>query len=144
MLQPVTFHSQPVFNIFSDLLKITTKWFLVCVTLFNYRKASSNDGIFAAAGIPAGKIEITRVTWWMPRILPSDFEGYRLTKMLEKETTLQVGFRRRQCAIVSLPVNNTSYTWNLGVKRERPTFIIVGLQTGKGDNQQHNPALFNH
>ena len=108
------------------------------------RKASSNDGIFRADGVAAGKIDITRVTWWMPRILPSDIEGYRLAKMLEKEITLQVGFRGRECNIVGLPVGSTSHTWNLGVKSERPRFIIVGLQTGKGDNQEHNPALFDH
>ena len=39
------------------------------------RKASSNDGIFRADGVAAGKIDITRVTWWMPRILPSTLEG---------------------------------------------------------------------
>ena len=108
------------------------------------RKASSNDGIFRADGVAVGKINITRVTWWMPRILPSGFEGYRLTKMLEKETTLQVGFRGRECNIVGLPVGSTSHTWNLGVKSEKPRFIIVGLQTAKGDNQEHNPALFDH
>ena len=108
------------------------------------RKASSNDGIFRADGVAAGKIDITRVTWWMPRILPSDIEGYRLAKMLEKEITLQVGFRGRECNIVGLPVGSTSHTWNLGVKSERPRFIIVGLQTAKGDNQEHNPALFDH
>ena len=108
------------------------------------RKASIDDGIFRANGIPAGKINITRVIWWMPRILPSDFEGYRLAQMLEKETTLQVGFRGRDCDFVGIPVNSTSHTWNLGVKTERPRFIVVGLQTGKSDNQQTNPALFNH
>ena len=64
--------------------------------------------------------------------------------MLEKETTLQVGFRGRECDVVGLPVGSTSHTWNLGVKSERPRFIIVGLQTAKGDNQEHNPALFDH
>ena len=28
--------------------------------------------------------------------------------------------------------------------KPRNRFIIVGLQTGKGDNQEHNPALFDH
>ena len=108
------------------------------------RKASSDDGIFRAAGVGEGRIHLTRVTWWMPRILPSPLEGFRLTKLLEKDTILQVGFRGRQCATVTLPVGNTLYTWNLGVRSERPRFIVVGLQTGKSDNQEHNPAIFDH
>ena len=32
----------------------------------------------------------------------------------------------------------------LELKSERPRFIIVGLQTGKGDNQEHKPVLFDH
>ena len=35
------------------------------------RKASSNDGISRANGVAVGKVNITRVTWWMPRVLPS-------------------------------------------------------------------------
>ena len=108
------------------------------------RKVSSNDGIFRANGVAVGKIKITRVTWWMPRILPSTLEGFELTKLLGKNITLQVGFRGRECDVVGLPVGSTSHTWNLGVKNERPRFIIVGLQTAKGDNQEHNPALFDH
>ena len=110
------------------------------------RKASSNDGIFRAAdgGLVDGKINITRVIWWMPRILPSEFEAYRLAKMLEKGNILQVGFRGRDCDFVGIPVGSSSHTWNLGVKTERPRFIVVGLQTTKSDNQQTNPALFNH
>ena len=108
------------------------------------RKANSDDGIFRANGQPVGKIHITRVTWWVPRILPSEFEIYRLAKMLEKENILQVGFRGRKCDKIGLSVGATSHTWNFGVKTERPVFIIVGLQTARGDNQTHNPAVFDH
>ena len=108
------------------------------------RKASSSDAIFRANGVDDGVIDIKNVTWWMPRILPSPVENFRLIKLLEKETTLEVKFRGRQCSTVTIPLTNTSYTWNLGVKSERPRFIIVGLQTGKGDNQEQNPALFDH
>ena len=108
------------------------------------RKADSNDGIFRVNGVDAGKIKISRVSWWMPRVLPSQFEGFRLTKLLEQETTLQVGFRGRQCCTIGVGVGYTLFTWNLGVRSERPRFIVVGLQTGKGDNQEQNPALFDH
>ena len=108
------------------------------------RKASSNDAIFKAANVDAGLVDIKNVTWWMPRVLPSPVENFRLIKLLEKETTLEVKFRGRQCSTVTVPLATSLYTWNLGVKSERPRFIIVGLQSGKGDNQTQNPALFDH
>ena len=108
------------------------------------RKACSNDAIFAANNVEAGKIEFSKITWWVPRILPSPVESFRLTQLLNKDTTLQVGFCGRQCVTISMPVGTASYTWNLGVKSERPRFIVVSFQTAKGDNQQQNPALFDH
>ena len=46
--------------------------------------------------------------------------------------------------MVSVPVGSTSFTWNLGVKTEKPRYIIIGLQTAKDDNQERNAALFDH
>ena len=108
------------------------------------RKASNNDAIFRADGLDAGKIVLSRVTWWMSRISPLQTEGYRLTQLLANNITLQVGFRGRECLKINIPATSSSYTWNLGVKTEKPRFIIVGIQTGKGDSQQENPSLFDH
>ena len=108
------------------------------------RKASNNDAIFRAQGVDVGKVDISKVTWWMPRVMPSQVEGYRLTQLLAKDLTLEAGFRGRQCVKITIPGGTSSYTWNLGVKSERPQFIIVGFQTTKNDNQEQNPALFDH
>ena len=44
------------------------------------RKASDNDAIFRANEGDAGKLTIiTRITWWMPRVIPSQVQDYRLT-----------------------------------------------------------------
>ena len=107
------------------------------------RNASNNDALFRDNAIPAGKVNITRITWWMPIVIPSQIEGFRLGQLLENKVKIQAGFRNRQCAMVNLPLA-TTYTWNLGVKTERPRFIIIGLQTGRGDNQTVNSALFDH
>ena len=113
-------------------------------TLQFNRKPSDNNAIFrAGAPVAAGKVQIDKITWWVPRVTPSPVESFRLTKMLEKNATLQVGFRGRQCAMLTIPAV-TSYTWNLGVKTEKPRFLIIGFQTGKDDNQETNAALFDH
>ena len=109
------------------------------------RKANDNDAIFRAHGVAASKIVIKRITWWMARGQPSVSERSRLNNLaLDNKITLQAGFRVRQCDSITIPVNSTSYTWNLGVKTERPRYIIIGLQTAKDDNQEHNAALFDH
>ena len=35
------------------------------------RKANDNDAIYRTAGAGAGKVVITKITWWMVRVLPS-------------------------------------------------------------------------
>ena len=77
----------------------------------------------------------------MPIVIPSQIEGFRLGQLLENKVKIQAGFRKRESLMVSLPLT-TSYSWNLGVKTERPRFIIIGLQTGRSNNQTANSALF--
>ena len=113
------------------------------------RKANDNDAIFKAAGVDPSKIVIKRITWWMARVQPSVSDTIRLSNLMLKETNgskleLEAGFRVRQCDSITIPVNSTSFTWNLGVKTEKPRYIIIGLQTERDDNQEHNAALFDH
>ena len=109
------------------------------------RKANDNDAIFRMGNVGAGKVVIQKITWWMARVTPSVREITRLRNLIvEKKTVLDACFRVRQCSMVSVPLNSTSFTWNLGVKTEKPRYIIIGLQTGKDDNQTVNAALFNH
>ena len=109
------------------------------------RKATDADAIFRAGGVPAGKIVLSKITWWMPRILPSDSETYSLYKQIENKIEIPCAFRMRQCASIDISLM-TNYTWNLGVRTasEKPRYIIVGFQTGKANDQAQNAALFDH
>ena len=51
----------------------------------------------------------------------------------------------RQCDSIPVP-QTTSFTWRLSVKSspEKPRYIIVGFQTGKGANQEENPSIFDN
>ena len=113
-------------------------------TLQMTRKANDNNAIFRGA-VDAGKIVLSKVTWWMPRVIPSDPEVYKLYKQIENKLEIDCGFRMRQCASIDIPIVS-SYTWNLGVRTapEKPRYIIIGLQTAKDDDQTHNAALFDH
>ena len=109
------------------------------------RKANDNYAIYRTSAPGAGKVVITKITWWMVRVLPSLSESSRLNKLiLDDKIILDSWFRVRQCAMVSVPVGLTSFTWNLGVKTEKPRYVIIGLQTAKDENQEQNAALFDH
>ena len=106
------------------------------------------DGINAqAAKIQAdqGRVNIEKIRWFMPHIIPSDAYRLQLDKIIERKEKIPVGYRMLQCDNTPVP-NNPAFTWRLGVKSspDIPRFIIVGFQSDKNNNQERNPALFDH
>ena len=70
----------------------------------------------------------------------------QLDKVIEKKEKIPVGYRMLQCDSTQVPSNTSSFVWRLGVKSspDIPRFIIVGFQTNRLNNQQTNPAIFDH
>ena len=108
------------------------------------RKADS-DAIFKAAGVDDGKVNIEKISWFMPHVLPADAEKFQLYKTIESKSKLPVAYRMRQCDSIAVP-ETTNFTWRLSVKSspEKPRYIIVGFQTGKEADQAQNPSLFDN
>ena len=96
--------------------------------------------------IDNGKVDIKRIRWFMPHVIPSDAYRLQLDKIIEKKEKIPVGYRMLQCDSTQLPENSNSFTWRLGVKSspDIPRFIIVGFQSGKNNLQTQNPAIFDH
>ena len=108
------------------------------------RKASDNDAIFrGGAQNMAGKVEIKKITWWMPKVIPSEVDTFRLGKLIDDSKIIEPCFRVRQCSTIQIPPT-TTHTWNLGVKTEKPRFVIVSFQSAKDDNQTQNASIFDH
>ena len=99
-------------------------------------RKGDNGAIFCDIAVGAGKITLSDVSWFMPRVFPSDKFKLSLYKTVESKALINVGFRMRQCDTISLN-ESTNFTWRLSVRSapERPRFILIGLQTTKGDNQ---------
>ena len=93
-----------------------------------------------------GKINLSRIRWFMPHVIPSDEYRLHIDKIIEKKEKLPVGYRMLQCDNTQVPSDSTNFTWRLGVKSspDIPRFIIVGFQTDKNNNQKTNPAIFDH
>ena len=105
-----------------------------------------NDNAIFRAGGDEGEVYIDKIRWFMPHVIPSDAYRLQLDKIIEKKEKIPVGYRMLQCDSTQVPNGNTTFTWRLGVKSspDIPRFIIVGFQTNKNNDQQTNPALFNH
>ena len=113
---------------------------------------NDNDAIFKsnandAAGNPYadGKVILSKISWFMPEVIPADKNKMELYKIIERKEKIPVGYRMIQCDSASIPQAN-SFSWKLSVKSspEVPRFIIVGFQTGRSGNQVANSSTFDN
>ena len=109
-------------------------------------RTNDDNAIFRVNGVDEGRVNLIRISWLMPHVILSDAYRLQLDKVIEKKEKIPVGYRMLQCDSTQVPTNIKSFTWRLGVKSspDIPRFIIVGFQTGKNNNQERNPAIFNH
>ena len=131
-----------VFGFFEDYDKVT---YGMRQKLILVRKGD-NDAIFRADAADAGKVNLTKIAWMMPRVLPSDNAKAKLYKMIENEAKIDVGFRMRQCNVAAISDNVTSFDWRLGVRTapEKPRHILIALQKDKSDDQETNASIFDN
>ena len=108
-------------------------------------RKSNDDAIFRTRDAGAGKIVLSKISWYLPHVRPADVPKLRLYEMIEKKVKVAVGFRMRQCESISVP-QTTNFSWRLTVKSspEKPRYIIVAFQTDKDGNQEKNPSIFDH
>ena len=109
-------------------------------------RTNNDNAIFRTAATDAGTVRLDKIRWFMPHVIPSDAYRLQLDKVIEKKEKLPVGYRMLQCDTSQVPTNQKSFTWRLGVKSspDIPRFIIVGFQSDKNNNQERNPAIFDH
>ena len=108
-------------------------------------RTHEHNAIFRAGGVDAGKITLSKISWFMPHVMPADMDKMELYKIIEKKEKVAVGYRMIQCTSISIPQAN-SFSWRLSVKSspEVPRFIIVGFQTDKNDDQTKNNTTFDN
>ena len=107
-----------------------------------YRNATDTNG----AAMVDGRIVLTKISWFMPHVIPADQYKMELYKIIEKKEKIPVGYRMLQCDSALISQNSTDFSWRLSVKSspEVPRYIIVGFQAGKSNNQQQNPSTFDN
>ena len=133
---------EDVFGFIEDYSKVT---YGMRHKLMLVRK-SDNDAIHRATTVDAGKVNVTKIAWLMPRVIPSDDMKTKMNKMIKDNATIDVGFRMRQCNVAEIPQNVTSFDWRLGVRTdpEKPRYILIALQEDKSDNQEKDASIFDN
>ena len=106
---------------------------------------NNNNAIFRDAGIDIGKVTLNKISWYMPKVIPADREKMEILKIIEKKEKLPIFYRMIQCATAQI-TETTHFDWRLSAKTspEVQRFIVVGFQTDKNNNQETNPAIFDH
>ena len=115
-------------------------------------RTGDNDAIFKGqnaannAAAVDGRVNLTKISWFMPHVIPSDAYRLQLNKIIERKEKIPVGYRMLQCDNIPVTAGTGNFTWRLGVKSspDIPRFIIVGFQTDKNNQQDKNPAIFDH
>ena len=104
-----------------------------------------HETIFRDGGVDAGKITLSKVSWFMPDVIPADKDKMELYKIIERKEKLPVGYRMIQSTNASIPQTN-SFSWRLSVKSspEVPRFILVGFQTDRSRDQDKTPSIFDN
>ena len=79
-------------------------------------RTNDNNATFRTNAIVWGTIELEKIRWFMPHVIPSDAYRLQLDKIIEKKEKIPVGYRMLQCDSTQVPNGNTTFTWRLGVK----------------------------
>ncbi|XP_065672210.1 uncharacterized protein LOC136090034 [Hydra vulgaris] len=109
-------------------------------------RQSDDNTIFRLAAAAAGKVNLNKVSLFMPNLIPADLERVKLYNSIEEKVTIPVSFRMRQCDTTTVQ-QSTSFNWQLYVKTspENPKYIIVGFQTNRSNGDQTvNASIFDH
>ena len=78
-----------------------------------------NDAMFRDAAADAGKIILSKVSWFMPDVIPADKDKMELYKIIEKKEKLPVGYRMIQCTNAT-----TSFSRRLSVKSSPEVYVL--------------------
>ena len=93
-------------------------------------RKNNDDAIQRITVAGAGKVELTKVAWVMPRVHPSDVKKFSLYKTIKSKVVLDAAFQMQQCSSAEIPPQTQSFDWRLGVRTapENPPIVRVSTR----------------
>ena len=109
-------------------------------------RKNNDDAIQRLHAVDAGKVELTKISWIMPRVHPSDVKKFSLYKSIENKVIVDAAFRMRQCSSAAIPAAANTFDWRLGVRSapEKPRHLLIAFQKERAGNQEKNPSQFDN
>ncbi|XP_051170477.1 uncharacterized protein LOC127287529 [Leptopilina boulardi] len=92
------------------------------------------------------KVQINKVEWLVPYVLPSDNNKIKLLKFIEKDPLISMSFRSWEMFEYPLIPSSTRVMWQIksSTQLEKPRYVIVGFQTGRKDKRKKSASYFDH
>lgn len=100
-----------------------------------FKWTSDNDAIIRDGAVAAGKVELSRMQWMMPHVMPPDGEKLPFFKIFGAKDDIPVALRSRQCKTICVS-QTKNFTWNLCSQTvpNVPRYIIIVFQiNSEGD-----------
>jgi len=105
----------------------------------------SSNALLKANGVDDGKVQLSNMSLWMPRVIPSPETMARLTKFISGKKTMMLPFRQLKFYSDVREQAMTDITWNISSfnPTDRPRHVFVAFQlTEKLNDQEQNNSVF--
>ncbi len=108
-------------------------------------RTNDNLAIHRVDGAPVGKVELSNITWYIPKYQLSTAAALVMSDRSVAKIDLPVYFSARSSRSVNIPTGTISFEWPVSVSSglEKPRWVIVALQTGR-TSQTETPAVFDN
>lgn len=110
------------------------------------RSSTDTNAIVNSTAGETVKVDLTQISWKIPHVSVADAERLKLLKYLQKNVTMELGFRSWELHEYPLLQQTTHHTWAVKAasQLEKPRFVIFGFQTDKNNKADQNKSHFDH
>lgn len=128
---------------FEDFQKIIVN---VKQELVLIRSSHDKDAVISADDTEEPKIEITKLSWCVPHIIPSLSQQVRLNTITAKGTELPIKFRSWELVEYPALPESARHTWTVKTsnKVETPRHVLIAFQKNKRSNVKEDMSRFDH
>ncbi|XP_031329502.1 uncharacterized protein LOC116160447 [Photinus pyralis] len=92
------------------------------------------------------KINLTKVTWKVPYVIPNDAMKLSIYGRINKNSPIQVAFHARDLYVYPTLPTTRSLVWSVKSSTgfQRPQWLLIAFQTRKRNNKEADASEFNH
>ncbi|XP_046744310.1 uncharacterized protein LOC124410185 [Diprion similis] len=98
------------------------------------------------AAVEDMRLEITKLQWRIPHVMPSDVEKLSLLRILEKNQPIQMCFRSWSLQENPNLPKSKMQVWpiKIATQLEKPRYVIFALQRNRKENVKNHASYFDH